>query len=100
MGRAKTEPVAVRRDWVQEEEDSRVVDSVETQSVARQLGSRSFVTAPELAIVLNMSTNAVYSLVDSGEIGYIDVGSGTKRRCIFPRASVIAFAKKRSNSIR
>lgn len=93
----KTTPKYAERDWVQELEESRLITSAEMQFFVDRMGTAATFNAPELAAVLNTSVNTVYALVDSGEIGYIDRGSGRKRYCLFPRESVMKFLQERCN---
>lgn len=85
------------RDWVQELEERRLITSAEMQFFVDRMGTASTFNAPELAAVLNTSVNTVYALVDAGEIGYIDRGTGKKRYCLFPRESVMKFLQERCN---
>lgn len=90
-------PKCAERDWVQELEESRLITSTEMQFFVNRMGSATMFNAPELAAVLNTSVNTVYALVDAGEIGYIDRGTGSKRYCLFPRESVMRFLQERCN---
>lgn len=90
-------PKCAERDWVQELEESRLITSTEMQFFVNRMGSAATFNAPELAAVLNTSVNTVYALVDAGEIGYIDRGTGSKRYCLFPRESVMRFLQERCN---
>ncbi len=89
--------VAQQRDWVLELEESGRITSAEMQFFVNRMGARMTFNAPELAGVLNTSVNTVYALVDAGRIGYIDRGTGRKRYCLFPRASVMKFLQDRCN---
>lgn len=93
----KTTPRFAERDWIQELEESRRITSAEMQFFVNRMGAATTFNAPELAAVLNTSVNTVYALVDAGEIGYIDRGSGRKRYCVFPRESVLKFLQERCN---
>lgn len=93
----KAIPKCAERDWVQELEESRQITSAEMQFFVDRMGAATTFNAPELAAVLNTSVNTVYALVDAGEIGYIDRGSGKKRYCVFPRESVMRFLQDRCN---
>ena len=93
----KTIPKFAERDWVQELEERKLITSAEMQFFVNRMGARVTFNAPELAGVLNTSVNTVYALVDSGEIGYIDRGTGKKRYCLFPRESVMKFLQERCN---
>ena len=92
-------PKCAERDWVQELEESRLITSTEMQFFVNRMEAKVCFNAPDLAAVLCTSVNTVYALVDSGEIGYIDRGTGKKRYCLFPRESVMKFLQERCNKI-
>lgn len=94
---AARQGIPVQRDWVQELEDRRRITSAEMQFFVDRMGSATTFNAPDLAAVLCTSVNSVYALVDAGEVGYIDRGSGSKRYCVFPRESVMKFLQERCN---
>ena len=97
MGRPRTPERAQQRDWELELEERGRITSAEMQFFVNRMGAETMFNAPGLAEVLNTSVNTVYALVDSGEIGYIDRGTGKKRYCLFPRASVMRFLQERCN---
>lgn len=92
-------PKYTERDWLQELEESRHITSAEMQFFVARMGSKTVFNAPEVAAVLATSVNTVYALVDRGDIGYIDRGTGKKRYCIFPRESVLKFLQQRCNKV-
>ena len=89
----------VERDWIQELEERKVITSAEMQCFVQRMGAKTRFNAPELAGVLATSVNTVYALVDSGKIGYINLGGGRKRYCVFPRESVMKFLQDRCNQV-
>ena len=95
----KNDQKPVQRDWVLEIEEAGRITSLEMQSYVNKMGAATEFNAPTLAAILNTSVNSIYSLVDSGLIGYLNRGSRTKRYCVFPRASVLKFLQKRCNAV-
>lgn len=92
-------PTIVERDWIQELEERKVITSAEMQWFVQRMGAKTSFNAPELAGILATSVNTVYALVDSGKIGYINLGRGSRRYCVFPRESVMKFLQDRCNQI-
>ena len=94
----------VQRDWLQEIKDGQMVTSREMQYFVNQLNnvdprrgeSKQRFTAPEVALALFDTTDSkcVYALVESGEIGHSDFGTGEKRRATFSRDSIYEYLKK------
>ena len=94
----------IQTDWLQRLRDGVEITSAEMQHyvnklnrVAPSLGeSKQEFTAPEVANVLfgDSDTKGVYALIEAGEIGFSDFGTGSKRRGKISRHSVYDFLKR------
>jgi len=83
------------RDWDEAIRHSQVICNMSMQCYVNKMGTQQAFTAVELAAVLGFpNTNRIYELVDSGEIGSLNRGSGRKRYCVFPRPCVMQYLQR------
>lgn len=92
-------PKIVERDWIMELEEAGKITSLEMQKYVSRMGAQQIFNVPELAAVLDTKANTVNALVDSGEIEYIDLGTGSKHYYKFSREAVFVFLKRRCNRV-
>ncbi len=96
---------AIQTDWLQKIRDGEMIDSAEMAYFVEKLNkvdpakgeSKQIFSARDVALVLfgTAETKGVYALCDSNAIGHIDVGTGTKRKCMFTRYAIYEFLRGR-----